>query len=104
MTESFKCFGEKPISTYTLTSLQLPSLQHIFIYNSDHCWILISHYRLFLLYVYIFYSRYKTIWIANTEIGLDPNNSVIKRLGCTLFHCYMFWNHFLLETVQIQAT
>ena len=24
-----------------------------------------------------------TVWIANTEIGLDPNNSVIKRLRCT---------------------
>ena len=29
-----------------------------------------------------FYSHYKTVWIANTEIGLDPNNSVIKRLWC----------------------
>ena len=23
-----------------------------------------------------------TVWIANTEIGLDPNKSVIKRLWC----------------------
>ena len=30
------------------------------------------------------YSRYNTDWIANTEIGLDPNKSVIKRLWCTL--------------------
>ena len=27
-------------------------------------------------------ARYNTVWIANTEIGLDPNNSVIKRLWC----------------------
>ena len=35
------------------------------------------------LYNYTFYSRYNTVWIANTEIGLDPNNSVIKRFWCT---------------------
>ena len=35
--------------------------------------------------VYIFYSHYNTVWIANTEIVLDPNNSVIKRLRC---RCY----------------
>ena len=29
---------------------------------------------------YAFYSPYNTVWIANTEIGLDPKNSVIKRL------------------------
>ena len=34
------------------------------------------------LHNYTFYSRYNTIWIANMEIGLDPNNSVIKRLWC----------------------
>ena len=32
---------------------------------------------------YAFYSRYHTVWIANTEISLDPNNGVIKRLWCT---------------------
>ena len=31
---------------------------------------------------YIFYSHYNMDWIANTEIGLDSNNSVIKRLRC----------------------
>ena len=36
----------------------------------------------FFYITYIFYSRYNTDWIANTEIGLDPNNSVIKRLWC----------------------
>ena len=34
------------------------------------------------LYNYTFYSLYNTIWIANTEMCLDPNNSVIKRLWC----------------------
>ena len=29
---------------------------------------------------YVFYSRYNRVWIVNTEIGLDLNNSVIKRL------------------------
>ena len=31
-----------------------------------------------------FYFRYSTVWIAYTEFGLDPNNSVIKRLWCTV--------------------
>ena len=30
----------------------------------------------------VFYSRYNTDWITNTETVLDPNNSVIKRLRC----------------------
>ena len=36
----------------------------------------------FAICLYI-YSRYNTDWIANTDIVLDPNNSVIKRLRCT---------------------
>ena len=32
--------------------------------------------------IYTFYSHYNTVWITNTEIALNPNNSVIKRL-CT---------------------
>ena len=36
--------------------------------------------------VIIFDSCYYTDWIANTEIGLDPNNSVIKRLWCIVEH------------------
>ena len=36
-----------------------------------------------------FYSPYNTDWIANTEIGLDPNNSVIKRLWC-IYKCNFF--------------
>ena len=35
-----------------------------------------------IIITYVFYSRYNTVWIANTEIGLDSNNSVIKRLWC----------------------
>ena len=35
------------------------------------------HSDYFLLYVYTFYSHYKMDWIANTETGLDPSNSVI---------------------------
>ena len=34
-------------------------------------------------YTSTFYSHYKTVWIANTEIGLDPNNSVIR--GCGVY-------------------
>ena len=31
-------------------------------------------------------------WIANTKIGLDPNNTVIKRLWCTnQTACKTFW-------------
>ena len=37
----------------------------------------------FAICLYI-YSLYNTDWIANTEIVLDPNNSVIKRLRCTI--------------------
>ena len=38
----------------------------------------------FLLYLYTLNSCYNTDLLANTEIGLDPINSVIKRLRCTL--------------------
>ena len=51
-------------------------------FYTDHSWTPIGHFRLYLLYVCTFYSHYDTDWIANTEIGLDPNNSVIKRLWC----------------------
>ena len=44
-----------------------------------------------ILDVYTFYSRYNTDWIAYTEISLDPNNSVIKRLRCTC--------NFMLDTI-----
>ena len=47
------------------------------------CWTPI---RLVLLYVYTFYSRYNTDWIANTEIGWDHSNSIIKRLRCSSFY------------------
>ena len=54
-------------------------IQHGFGYNTDHSW---TPYGIILLYIYIFYSCYNTDWIANMEIVLDPNNSVIKRLRC----------------------
>ena len=41
-----------------------------------------------MLYVYTFYSRYLTDWIANTENGLDPSDSVIKRLRFII----LIWN------------
>ena len=44
---------------------------------------------------YAFYSRYNTVWRANTEIGLDPKNGVIKRLRV---HVY---SHQVLHTVKI---
>ena len=47
----------------------------------DISW-LIAGPQMVLLYIYTFYSRYNTDWIANTDIGLDPNNSVIKKLRC----------------------
>ena len=37
---------------------------------------------MYLLCVYIFDSHYNANLIANTEIGLDPNNSIIKRFKC----------------------
>ena len=50
----------------------------------DQCWTPIGHFRLIFLYTYTFYSSYTTVWIANTEIGLEQNDSVIKRLWFTL--------------------
>ena len=45
-------------------------------------------YRLILLYIYTIYSRYNTDWIANMEIGLDPNDSVIKSLWDLIHRLY----------------
>ena len=42
----------------------------------------------YFCYVYTFYSHYTTACIANTEIGLEPNNSVIKRLWCISIQFY----------------
>ena len=39
---------------------------------------------LFSYITYAFYSQYNMVWIANTEIGLDPNNSVKNSLWCDL--------------------
>ena len=60
-------------------------------YNMDSKW------SNFAKYLYM-YSRYNTDWIANTEIVLDHNNSVIKRLRCTRFCVNRpanFWRRFL---------
>ena len=57
---------------------------HGFGYNTDQCWTPNDHLGLIFLFDYTFYSHYNTDWIANTEIGLDPNNSVIKRLWCII--------------------
>ena len=55
-------------------------IKHGFGYNTDDCWTRNGH---FILYVYTFYSLCNTDWIANTEIDLDSNNSIIKRWRCT---------------------
>ena len=47
----------------------------------DHSWTP-NGIILLYIYMYIFYSHYNTDWIANTEIVLDPINSVIDRLRC----------------------
>ena len=39
--------------------------------------------------IYLFYPRYNTDWIANTEIVFDPNNSVIKRLRCICYFTFV---------------
>ena len=49
----------------------------------DQYWTLIYHLGLIFLFNYTFYSHYNTDWIANTEIDLDQNNSVIMRLWCS---------------------
>ena len=41
-------------------------------------------------YIYTIYFRYSTVWIANMEIGFNPNNSVIKRFRCTYYITYYF--------------
>ena len=60
-------------------------IKHSFGYNTDHSLTPNGHFILPLIYVcifYYFYARYNTNWIANKEIGLNPSNSVIKRLWC----------------------
>ena len=61
-----------------------PTRQLSFCYNMLlDATLITDHLRLFLLYVYPVYSHYNTDWTVNTKIGLNPNNSVIKRLWCT---------------------
>ena len=45
----------------------------------DQCWIPNDHLGLIFIFNYTFYTRYNTDWIANTEIGLDPNNADLMR-------------------------
>ena len=50
-------------------------------YNTAQRWTRNGYLRPFLLYItYAFYSQNNTDWISKMEIGLDPNNIVIKRL------------------------
>ena len=71
-------------SIYPWTSLLNGSLQHSFGYNTDDCLTPTGHFCYMSNFVHTFYSRYNTNWITDTllgqAVGLDPNNSVIKRL------------------------
>ena len=67
----------------------LPSL-HLDLYNTLHYNMVITLITVgpqlvildYFCFVYTFYSGYNMACIANMEIGLDPNSSVIKRLWC----------------------
>ena len=78
---------EQEIVTVVNTSTCTPEpLYNTVCYNTvlDITLITVGPQLDYLCYnVYTFYSR-NTDWIANTEIGLDPSNSVIKRLRCTI--------------------
>ena len=60
---------------YNSSSLKHSSLKHDFRYNTGHCWTPTD----FAITLVI--TGLDTL--ANTKIGFDPNNSVIKRLWCT---------------------
>ena len=67
--------------------LQPQPLYYMVHYNKilDLTWVIAAPHMVIkygFCYITTFYSRYNMYWIANTEIGLDPNNSVIKRLWC----------------------
>ena len=51
---------------------------------------------------YAFYSRYNTVWITNTEIGLDPKNSVKKRLWCMCYQFYAKITRFWIKNFFVQ--
>ena len=57
---------------------------NLFITVLDITWIMVGPQKAIqkLLFIYAFYFRYNTDWIANMEIGLAPMNNVIKRLWC----------------------
>ena len=54
-------------------------------------------------FVHTFYSHYNTDWITNMEIGLDPINSVIKRLWCTspVYERYIYKAYIVSEFEKI---
>ena len=49
------------------------------------------HYFCYM-YMFIHFTRYNTDWIANMETGLEPSNSVIKRLRFISIKCSLLWN------------
>ena len=57
-------------------------LYNIVLYNMvwQVAWIRVGPQTPFFQYNYAFYSLYKMVWIACTQIGLDTKNSIIKRL------------------------
>ena len=77
----------------------LSYLKTIQIFNDFTCWLvwnerMLAHWTQvsdrcplgclsFITKQYVFYSLYNTVWIAKSEICLDPKNSVIKRLWCS---------------------
>ena len=52
----------------------------------------------FAIYLYML-AHYNTDWIANTEIALDPNNSVIKSGG--VVKLYYLSDFYILSTILI---
>ena len=77
--ESFKGWTMEYHSCFYIPKCSLNTV----LYNTEQSWTPNGQFRLFV-YVYIFCSRYITNWIAtcNLDIGLGPNNSVIKGMWC----------------------
>ena len=77
--------GETPVRTEILrqkcTEMKKEIITSEPLYNRvrqntvlDKTLIIVGPQVVIFLYVYIFYFRYNTDWIANMEIGLYPNN------------------------------
>ena len=64
-----------------LTSFSLLTV-NVWGVSNKHCLLPFFHLGLIFPFNYTFYSRNNTGWIANKEIDLDPNNSVINWLWC----------------------